>query len=61
MKEALSRLDISNVEVAALVLFVCAFTIILYCVFHLSPGATDRFASIPLRDVDDEAPRYGKE
>lgn len=59
IKDLVSSLDYSACAVAALILFVSSFGIILYGALRLSKGASERFASIPLSD-DVEDPRHGK-
>lgn len=59
IKDLVSALDYSACAVAALILFVLSFGIILYGALRLSKGASERFACIPLSD-DVEDPRHGK-
>ena len=49
-KDLVRALDYSDCAEAALLLFVFAFGIMFYGALRLSRNATERFASIPLRD-----------
>jgi cytochrome c oxidase cbb3-type subunit IV len=51
IKDVVSKLDYSNFDELALVLFAGAFLIIVWGAFRLSKDATDRFSAIPLSDV----------
>jgi cytochrome c oxidase cbb3-type subunit IV len=50
IKDIVSALDYSDCAEAALLLFVVAFSIMLYGALRLSRKSTERFASIPLSD-----------
>jgi len=50
LKDVLRAIDYSDCAEAALLLFVFAFGLMLVTTLRLSPGATSRFASIPLSD-----------
>ncbi len=50
LKDVVSKLDYSNFDELALVLFAGAFLIIIWGAFRLSKEATDRFSAIPLSD-----------
>ncbi len=58
IKDLVSAIDYSECAVAALILFVLSFGIMLYGCLRLSPKASERFASIPLSD-EVEDPRHG--
>ncbi len=51
LKDVVSKLDYSNFDEIALVLFASAFLVIIWGAFRLSKDATDRFSAIPLSDV----------
>jgi hypothetical protein len=51
LKDVVSKLDYSNFDELALVLFAGAFFVIIWGAFRLSKEATDRFSAIPLSDV----------
>jgi len=51
LKDVVSKLDYSNFDEFALVLFASAFLVIIWGAFRLSKDATDRFSAIPLSDV----------
>jgi hypothetical protein len=56
VKDLVRALDYSSFAVAALVLFVVAFSAMLFGALRLSKKSTDRFAAIPLSD-NVETPR----
>ncbi|MDZ4852329.1 MAG: hypothetical protein SGI77_23830 [Pirellulaceae bacterium] len=57
LKDVVSKLDYSNFDEIALVLFALSFGAIVWGAFRLSKEATDRFSAIPLSDaVQDPLP-----
>ncbi|GAB5403085.1 MAG: hypothetical protein Aurels2KO_13160 [Aureliella sp.] len=56
VKDLVSALDYSQCAVAALVLFVSSFAVIIYGALRLSRSSADSFAAIPLSD-NVETPR----
>ena len=51
LKDVVSKLDYSNFDEIALLLFASAFLMIVWGAFRLSKAATDRFSAIPLSDA----------
>lgn len=51
LKDVVSKLDYSNFEEFALVLFAVSFLVIVWGAFRLSKDAVDRFSAIPLTDT----------
>jgi cbb3-type cytochrome oxidase subunit 3 len=51
LKDVVSKLDYSNFDELALVLFALSFLAIVWGAFRLSKAATDRFSAIPLSDA----------
>lgn len=50
LKDVIRAIDYSDCAEVALLLFLFAFGLMLMATFRLSPGATEKFASIPLSD-----------
>ncbi len=50
LKDVVSKLDYSNFDEFALLLFAATFLVIVWGAFRLSKDATDRFSAIPLSD-----------
>ncbi len=51
LKDVVSKLDYSNFDEFALVLFASTFLVIIWGACRLSKDATERFSAIPLSDV----------
>ncbi len=51
LKDVVSKLDYSNFDEIALVIFALSFVAIIWGAFRLSKSSTDRFSAIPLSDL----------
>ena len=60
LKDVISKLDYSNFDEFALLLFAASFIAIVWGAFRLSKEAADRFSAIPLSDaIQDPVPTNG--
>ncbi len=51
LKDVVSKLDYSNFDEIALLIFAMSFVAIVWGAFRLSKASTDRFSAIPLSDL----------
>jgi len=51
LKDVVSKLDYSNFDEIALVIFAMSFVAIIWGALRLSKDSTDRFSAIPLSDL----------